>query len=173
MKIVINDANILIDLAELGMLSDFFQLTFEFRTTNLILDELFDEQYAELIPFIESGNIIVDEISIDELAEIVAIRAKKPTLSEQDCSAFHQARKYNASLITSDNSLRKFARQQGVVVHGHLWVFDCLVASNIFSGTKATQKLSELTQKINPRLGLPEHECQMRFNIWSRNQKNK
>lgn len=76
MKIVINDANILIDLAELGMLSDFFQLTFEFRTTNLILDELFDEQYAELIPFIESGNIIVDEISIDELAEIVAIRAK-------------------------------------------------------------------------------------------------
>jgi len=165
-KIVINDANILIDLAELDMLSDFFQLAFEFRTTNLILNELIDEQYKELLPFIESGSIVVDEISIDELGEIIAIRAAKPSLSEQDCSAFHQAKKYNASLITSDNSLRKFAKQNNIEVHGHLWVFDCLVAANIFSGAKAIHKLTELIQSIHPRLGLPENECQKRFNSW-------
>lgn len=166
MKIIINDANILIDLAELDMLSDFFQLAFEFRTTNLILDELFDHQYQELVPFIESGSIVVDEISTDELGEIIAIRATKPTLSEQDCSAFHQAKKYNASLITSDNSLRRFAKQNNIEVHGHLWVFDCLVDANIFSGAKATQKLTELIQTINLRLGLPQNECHKRFNNW-------
>lgn len=166
MKIIINDANILIDLVELEMLSDFFQLAYEFRT-NLILDELLVDQYQELIPFIESGCIIVDEISTDELVEIMVIRATKPTFSEQDCSAFHQARKYNAGLITSDNSLRKFAKQNGMEVHGHLWVFDCLVESNIFTGSMAIRKLSDLIESINPRLGLPEAECQKRFNSWA------
>ena len=44
MIIIVNDANILIDLVELKILHLFFQLEFEFHTTNLILEELFVEQ---------------------------------------------------------------------------------------------------------------------------------
>jgi len=42
--IIVNDANILIDLVELKILPYFFKLEFEFRTTELIMDELLEEQ---------------------------------------------------------------------------------------------------------------------------------
>jgi len=96
------------------------------------------------------------------------IRETKPTLSEQDCSAFYQARKKSAVLITSDNTLRKFAKANELEVHGHLWVFDNLVNKAIFTGKIAIQKLDELCTVVNPKLGLPEKECQKRIKLWSK-----
>jgi hypothetical protein len=101
-KIIVNDANILIDLVELKILPYFFQLEFEFHTTAMILEELFEEQKEELIPYIETGKLIVDDITEEDLIEILMIRATKPILSEQDCSAFYIARKINTVLVTSD-----------------------------------------------------------------------
>lgn len=48
MIVVVNDANILIDLVKLQLLPNFFGLEFEFYTTDLVLDELYDEQQYEL-----------------------------------------------------------------------------------------------------------------------------
>ncbi len=168
MKIIVNDANILIDLVELKILPYFFQLEFEFHTTAIILDELFEEQQEELVPYIETGKLIVDEITEEDLIEILMIRATKPTLSEQDCSAFYQAEKESALLLTSDNTLRKYAKANKLEVHGHLWVFDNLVDKSIFTGKTAIEKLDELCTVVNPKLGLPMHECQKRIRLWSK-----
>ncbi len=168
MKIIVNDANILIDLVDLKILPYFFQLDFEFHTSALILDELFEGQRTELVPYIDTGKLIVDDITEDDLIEILMIRATKPTLSEQDCSAFYQAQKQNAALITSDNSLRKFAKANELEVHGHLWVFDNLVDKSIFSGITAIEKLNELCNVVNPKLGLPKNECQKRIKSWNK-----
>lgn len=81
MKIIVNDANILIDLVDLKILPYFFQLDFEFHTSALILDELFEGQRTELVPYIDTGKLIVDDITEDDLIEILMIRATKPTLS--------------------------------------------------------------------------------------------
>jgi hypothetical protein len=54
--IIVNDANILIDLVELKILPYFFKLEFDFRTTELILDELLEEQQKALLPYIETGR---------------------------------------------------------------------------------------------------------------------
>ena len=40
MTIVVNDANILIDLVKLELLQSFFNLSFEFYTTDLVLGDL-------------------------------------------------------------------------------------------------------------------------------------
>ncbi len=167
MKIIVNDANILIDLVDLRILPYFFQLEFECHTTALILDELFDEQREELIPYVETGKLIVNDITEEDLIEIYSIRIQKPKLSEQDCSAFFQAQKENAALVTSDNTLRKFAKENQLEVHGHLWIFDKLVEKSIFSGTTAIEKLNELCNVINPKLGLPKNECEKRIKQWS------
>lgn len=168
MKIIVNDANILIDLVELKMLPYFFKLEFEFRTTQLILDELFDEQQEALIPYIETEKLILDTFSVNDLVEIMSLQHAKPKLSEQDCSAFFQAKKTGAVLITSDNLLRKFAHAQNIEVHGHLWVFDKLFVNNIISGERATEKLNLLCNQINPKLGLPKNECQKRIKLWNK-----
>jgi predicted nucleic acid-binding protein len=167
-KIIVNDANILIDLVDLKILPYFFQLEFEFHTTAIILDELFEEQKEALIPYIDTGKLIVDDISYEDLIEIITIRTRKPNLSEQDCSAFYLAQKDSATLITSDNTLRKFAHANNLEVHGHLWIFDNLVNNEILTSITAIKKLEELCNVINPKLGLPRNECQKRIKIWSK-----
>lgn len=166
MKIIVNDANILIDLVDLKILPHFFQLEYEFHTTEMILDELFPEQKEALVPYIETGSLIIDEITEDDLVAIINIRISKPNLSEQDCSAFYQAQKENAALITSDNTLRKFAQANNLEVHGHFWVFDNLVENGLLTGTRAIEKLDELCNVVNPKLGLPQSECQKRIKKW-------
>lgn len=168
MKIIVNDANILIDLVDLKILPYFFQLEYEFHTTEMILDELFPEQKEALVPYIETGSLIIDDITDEDLIEILNIRLSKPNLSEQDCSAFYQAQKEKAALITSDNTLRKFAQSQNIEVHGHFWVFDNLVDNEILTGNRAIEKLNELCTVVNPKLGLPSAECQKRIKKWSK-----
>jgi len=166
MRIVVNDANILIDLVDLGLLHHFFALEFEFLTTSLVLDELFDEQQEALLPYIDGDVLEVHDMEADDLIAITIIQQGKPKLSQQDCSAFYQAQKNEGTLLTSDNALRKFAKEKAVEVHGHLWVFDCMVAAETISPERASEKLKELCEVINPKLNLPKKECDRRFQEW-------
>ncbi len=164
MKIIVNDANILI---ELRLLPHFFDLEFEFITSQLVLDELFEDQYEALSPYIDRGKLIVEDMSGEDIIEIMTIQSKKNSLSEQDCSAFYQAQQKEATLITSDNALRKFAQENKVEVHGHLWVFDHMIEARTITGSRACEKLVELCDVINPKLGLPKTECEKRLKLWN------
>lgn len=167
MRIVVNDANILIDLVELELLPHFFDLDFEFQTTNLIIDELLEEQLGSLLPYIDQDILIVEEVTEEDIFEINLIELSKPNLSPQDCSAYYQAKKLSATLLTSDNSLRRFAIENQIEIHGHLWVFDQMVASNTITGQRAAEKLTELCEVVNTRLGLPVKECLKRITKWT------
>lgn len=167
MRIIVNDANILIDLVELGLLQQFFSLPFEFQTTAPIMDELYNYQQAELESYIMSTRLVIIDLSEDDMNEINDINLLKPRLSPQDCSAFFHAAKVAGILITGDNTLKNYARNNNVEVYGHLWVFDRLVESSVLSGKEASIMLKKLTEFINPRLGLPDSECQKRYEAWA------
>lgn len=166
MKVIVNDANILIDLVELELLPNFFALEFEFYTTSLVFEELDSDQQYALNAYVDSGELLVREMTNEQLSEINNIQKTKPSLSPQDCSAFYQAQIEAGILITSDNTLRKFAKAQNQEVHGHLWVFDRMFEAETISGELATHKLTELCQVINRNLGLPQDECQKRVQQW-------
>lgn len=167
MRIVVNGANILIDLVELELLPHFFDLEFEFQTTDLIIDELLEDQVNALLPYIDQCILIVEEVTEADILEINLIRLSKPTLSPQDCSAYYHAKKLSATLLTSDNLLRRFAAQNEIEIHGHLWVFDQMVATNTITGQRAAEKLTELCEVVNTRLGLPKQECNKRIKNWT------
>ncbi len=167
MRVIVNDANILIDLVELDLLPHFFNLKFEFLTTEFVLNELLEVQHQALLPYIDNRSLIVDKISAADMEEIILIQASKTNLSPQDCSAFYQARKNKATLVTSDNTLKKFAKENNMEVHGHLWVFDQMILGKTISGSRASQKLTDL-QEVNPKLGLPQSECTKRIKLWSK-----
>lgn len=166
MRVVVNDANVSIDLVELRLLPHFFALQMEFHTTSIILDELFEVQAEALTPYIEDGSLQLHEVSEKELEEIIAIRIQKPSLSEQDCSALYKAQSISATLLTSDNALRKFAKSKDVDVHGHFWILDQMVAAQTISPITASEKLTELCETVNPKLGLPKRECNRRHKTW-------
>jgi len=159
MRIVINDANILIDLVELGLLNEFFTLGFEFRTNAAILSELFDYQKKELDPWITSGKLIVEVLDECELKEAATLAGSLAGLSLQDCTALIQVAKHTAILLTSDNKLRKYCHLHKTETHGHLWIFDLMVERRILSASAASKKLNELNINVNPKLGLPVKEC--------------
>jgi uncharacterized protein YacL len=167
MIVVVNDANILIDLIKLQLVEAFFLIDWEFHSTNLIIEnELYDEQKEQLQPYIENGKLIIQELDVEDMLNIMTIQAQKPQLSDKDCSALHCAQKLDGLLITSDNTLRKFAKVKKVEVHGHLWVFDALLQHNCINAEIAISKLNELNT-INSKLNLPRKECELRIKNWS------
>lgn len=166
MIIVVNDANILIDLVKLQLLPHFFSLQLKFYTTDLILDELHDWQVEELQEYISNGTLTIIQLTDLELIDITLLQAERRQLSEQDCSAIVCARKVTGSLLTSDNNLRKFATKKSVTVYGHLWVFDKMVETNALTPQNAIDKLTELREVVNPRLNLPKIECDNRLELW-------
>ncbi|HMM11150.1 MAG TPA: hypothetical protein PKE03_03540 [Bacteroidales bacterium] len=166
MRVVVNDANILIDLIKLKMLQHFFALEHSFYTSDMILEELHKAQLQELQPHIEEGKLRVVALDMDELRLIGELQSVKPQLSEQDCSAIVCAIKLNGELLTSDNTLRKYALSRKMMVRGHLWVFDQLVEQKIIKGSQAIEKLTLLVEEVNPRLGLPAIECEKRMLAW-------
>lgn len=171
MIVVVNDANILIDLIKLQLVEAFFNIDWEFHSTNLIIEnELYDTQKAQLQPYIDTGRLIIQELDMDDMLTIMKMQAQKPQLSDKDCSALHCAQKLKASLITSDNPLRKYAKEIKVEVHGHLWVFDALLAHHCITTEMAIHKLNELNT-INAKLNLPKKECEARMEQW-KNQTN-
>lgn len=168
MRVVVNDANVLIDIIKLQLLPQFFALKHVYYTTDFILEELHPHQRQELQPYIDKRNLRVMTFDTDEMIMIGELQSEKPQLSEQDCSAIICTNKVNGELLTSDNILRKFALSRQMTVRGHLWVLDQLVFKGILSGSQATLKLNELIDNVNPRLGLPLHECDARKKAWRR-----
>lgn len=168
MKIVVYDANIIIDLIELGLLQSFFKLEFEFVVTSLVFEELFEEQQSVLNHYVVNKVLKIHEMTPEQLNEIHKIERSKPTLSIQDCSAFYQAKIENGILLTSDNALRKYAKSKRINVHGHLWIFDQMYKREVITGRIAIDKLNELCHHVNRNLGLPKNECDKRIEIWNR-----
>jgi predicted nucleic acid-binding protein len=169
MIVVVNDANILIDMIKLQLLDPFFRLDWTFYTTDLIIDnELYDDQQSALAPFIQRGKLIIQQLDIADLLAISQMMAQKSPLSDKDCSALRCAQTLKATLLTSDKVLREYASKQSIDVHGHLWIFDAMVSNACITPATAIHKLREL-DSINPKLKLPKHACDEYINTWSRN----
>jgi len=67
------------------------------KNVNAIKQKVTDfvERYLEVEQFlnIETGRLLIENLSDEELTEIAGIQATRPKLSEQDCSAYFQAQK--------------------------------------------------------------------------------
>ncbi len=164
--LVIYDANILIDFCKLGLVDEMFRLRYEFRTVDVVWEELRKEQQQAYLPYVATGELLIAQIDEEELMEVYSVRRMRPQLSFPDCTALIYAKNREGILLTSDKNLRSTARQNSVEVRGHLWIFDSFFSDGIMEGVALIDKLRELCEKVNPRLGLPEEECGMRICKW-------
>jgi predicted nucleic acid-binding protein len=161
--IAVQDANILIDLIKTGLFDHCLALPFSFTTTNIIMDELIEEQAAVIEPHINSGKFSVIKITADELGEIMLLSEENTSLSEQDWSAYYYAQKKSSLLLTGDKRLRTIAESKGIIVCGILWVFDRLVENAILSEEEACTNL-KILKNINKRI--PQTEYEKRIKNW-------
>lgn len=159
MKLLIHDANILIDLIKTESIRQFFSLDCEMVTTNAVIQELRADQQQELKGLITERRLSICEIKEKEDELITGLLQQNPALSYPDCTVLYVAREMAATLLTGDRALRKCANTHGIEVCGIFWAFDEMLQKKKLSKSEYKQKLS-LLKNINRRL--PEEEFEKR-----------
>lgn len=163
MILLVNDANILIDLLQINLLHEFFNLPYKFHVTDLVAAEVHEANRDKLDTCIDQGLITRKGFDYQELMEIQLLSISNKGLSIPDCSCLYHAQETGGRLLTGDAALRKCAERNQVRVYGLLWVFDQLLKEKIIVKGSAHEKLS-LLLSINPRL--PQIECKKRLKMW-------
>ena len=159
LKKLILDTSICIDLYHGKLLKAVLQLQRKIVLPDVIIAEL-EEPAGELllkIGFIQEGT------SGEEIEDIIALRNEYANPSTNDLVALYLARRNACYLITGDNALRNAAKQEGVTVHGLLWLMDALVKLEIINKSKASEALKSI---IEAGSWLPKRECEERFKKW-------
>jgi predicted nucleic acid-binding protein len=163
MQIVVSDANIWIDLLEVGLADLFFCLPFEFHTSELVLGELNYLQRDLLDSYLSKGRLQIKPTDYDFIFACQAIRNTKQGLSLADASVYLYALELAGMVLTGDMVLRKYAQSQGIETHGILWVFDCWLENGILDPGQAATYLESMME-INSRL--PLEACSKRLEAW-------
>ena len=164
-NIVINDTNIFIDLIELEILPDFFNLPWRVLTTDFVLEELEACQKENVLNYCKSDKLEVTSMMEDELTTISEIYlSTNRQVSFTDCSVWYIAKKNGYILLTGDKKLRTKAQYDNIEVHGILFIFDKLVEHEILSTSHAADLLAQL-QQMSHRY-LPKEDIEQRILKW-------
>lgn len=143
MKIAITDACIFIDLHDLNLTISFFSLDLEVHTSLDVFNELYPEQQNLLKAFISVNKLTIHNLLETDRIEIFETLYPK-SLSEMDKTVLYLAQKHNAKVLSSDKSVRNYAKNQAIDYHGMLWIFDQFILENILTSQKAIEKLNDL-----------------------------
>lgn len=166
-KIAVTDANIFIDLYDLGLTKSFFNLELEVHTTSAVLYELYSEQQEILQAYQSVGKLDVHNLQEQDFIEIYNENYPK-SLSEADKSVLHLANKINACVLSSDKTLRNCAKNKDIEYHGMIWIFDKFVETETLTPKEAKTKLNQLVASNflfwnNQKL---VEEIEKRLKIW-------
>ena len=167
-KVAVTDACIFIDLHDLGLTNSFFNLELEVHTTSTVLNELYTEQQQILKAYQSVAKLTVHNLQEQDFIEIHSEKYSK-SLSEADKSVLHIANKIDACILSSDKTLRNYAKNKIIECHGMIWIFDKLVETLILTKKEAANKLTELIAtnfvfRNNPIL---VEEIEKRLKIWN------
>jgi hypothetical protein len=161
MIIAIQDANILIDLHQTGLLENYFALENDTHITDLVLGEVHHDVKA----YVERGELKVRTFTAAEVMALVKFKAiQPPSLSLEDCSVLQLAIEKKAILLTGEKTLMNTARRANIEAHGILWLFDLMLEKEVLT-VKVAIKAMEKLMETNPRL--PIDECQKRLRKWT------
>jgi len=173
-RIVVNDTNLFIDLMDISLLNEFFSLPWEVHTTDFVVLELTKEGQKELVTrYFEDNVLHIAVFDPKEFMEIIALKRRftqKTNVSLTDCSVLYYAKKNGYALLTGGRKLRHCSIQDGVEVHGIIYVFDALFEEGVVAPEMLAEKL-QMLQNINPRL--PKEEIEKRLLIWNDKQNKK
>lgn len=153
------DANVLIDLYLSELLRELFHLPLDLVAPDVVIAELLQPDAKEVLAY----GLRQAELSGQQVEEVAFLRAQYRRLSASDLSAFVLARSLNGMLLTNEGPLRKLAQQEGLPVHGTLWLLDWMVESDVIPPGQAAEALKRM---LSCGSRFPRAECKKRFQGW-------
>ena len=124
-RLVISDANIIIDMNTGGLL----RLMFRFDATFAVPDVLFEEELRTDHPELLRLGLKLLEMREDTVGYAARLVEKYRSLgaSTNDLLALALAQQEKCPLLTGDGRLRTAGQTEGIEVHGTLWLIEQLV----------------------------------------------
>ena len=121
-----SDTNIWFDFEAIGHLEHPFLLNHSYYISDFTFDE---EIYLskEIRQCVTSNNLLVTSVNSDELALVNVLSGKYQNLSFYDAVALAIAIKRKWTLLSGDGFLRKAAKNEKIVCHGSIWIYDQLL----------------------------------------------
>jgi predicted nucleic acid-binding protein len=151
MKTLICDTNIFIDLIQAQALDTFWRLPYEVYTTDLVMAEMtVPAQKAQLAAAQQAGTLIVLELSGEEVGRVVGLPTQRNLKRITDKSVLFKALELRCCLLTADRQLRLEAQNQGIEVHGSLWVIQQIRLTHLATQTELLRMVDALAK--NPRI---------------------
>ena len=148
MEIVINDTNILIDLFNAGLLGYCRQLDIEFRTLDVIMEEITVEEQKEAVNrLVADGTLSVCSLTGEQVATVfekVRLYDGVCNLSPEDISVMVYAIDNRCRLLTGDKTLRDKASLENVTVSGILYLTDMISSNGIITPADMIHALERL-----------------------------
>lgn len=127
LRLLISDANILIDI-EIGRLTPaIFHLPYEVTVPDILFESELREQHSHLI----AAGLKVKSLTPEFVKKMEFLRKQYPKPSMVDHSVLALAMQEKCLLLTGDKDLRTAAEKESVEVHGTLWVIEQLVSQKI------------------------------------------
>ena len=158
----INDSLALIDLAKTRLLENLLQLPYRFVIPDVLYaDELVTLRHYHREQLLNIG-FKLGELDGLQVRKASAYNRQHPQLSLNDCFALVMAQTTpDAVLLTGDQRLRRVAEQQGLAVHGILWILDQAYEQGAVDA--ATLHAALLVLANDPLTRLPGKELQQRM----------
>lgn len=156
MKLIITDVSVLFDLFHIKVLPEFFALDVEICTTIFVYNEIVhQQQIEEFETFKRTQKLTVLDLLPEEEEQVINFKLKRNLKSIPDKTMLWKAIQLKCPLLTCDDKLRKEAIDNGIEVHGSIWVLTELEKQNII-GKQKTIELLEQLKTVNSRLPLDE-----------------
>lgn len=160
MTLYVTDANIFIDLHHADLLDHLDGLGLSLTTSSFVLDELNARQQAAIRQKIELGLIEILEV----LPEEIQLAHLPRGLSLPDRSVIALALRVQGVLLSGDGLVRRTAQDNGLAVHGLIWIFDRLLEAELLLPARAAELLEFLVEQKRSRQ--PEREYRARIDRW-------
>ena len=159
--VVVNDASCLIDLRKGGLLSLLGDLPYQLVVPLPVREfEILDFSDAHW-HVLDSAGLVTYDLSPGEIGQALALKARYPALSPNDCFCYVAADVHAGILLTGDRQLRNVATANGLPVHGVLWIIDQLQAAGACSGCLLKRALHSWQSDVT--VFLPRHEIANRL----------
>lgn len=133
MRLLISDANILIDMQDGRLVETLFQLPYRFMVPDLLFYDELEGQHGNLLNL----GLELGELTPAGIADAEAMVARYTGPSRYDCLALALARQEQCPLITGDRALHRAAQQEAVSVVGTLWLVEKMVMEGLITTTDA------------------------------------
>ncbi len=143
MRVLISDANIIIDMEDCSLTAQMLKLPYQFLVPDLLYASELEEHHPELL---DQGLEIV-ELSSETMLRAYNLEQQYRKPSINDCFALAAAEQERCPLITGDGALRKAALNENVEIHGTLWVMEEMVINQLITVDDAAAAFERLKEQ--------------------------